>query len=399
MFGGIRNFRRESLRGVDSLSWAVAWAICLLMGLANPLSAQTRFEITPEVDRLLRDSLDKMYRYDLKSADEGFDELVRRFPNHPIGPMHKAEVVWWRALRDNKNRVLEQEFDRYTELAVNNGQGLLKENPEDFYASLYVAGAYGNRTRYNVYIKKSYYRAMRAGMKGYDFIHSAQALRKDYVDCLIGEGVYNYFAGSLPIFLRIFAGIFAKGGDRAKGIQQLELAAQKGEYGQVAAKMVLLGVYYNEKRFGDYQKLLSDLLRQFPSNPVFVMWQADYYIRQHELEQGIGQLSKLINGRKNGLRGNLMLLQAYHEKGRLEFQKRALEAAVSSLTQVIEAKPLVDPLLAKSHLLRGCAWDLKGAHESAKADYQTVLQLPETDDSHKKAKNFLNRPYQGSVKP
>lgn len=340
-----------------------------------------------------------MYRYDLKVADEGFDELMRRFPDHPVGPMHKAEVVWWRALRDNKNRTLEEAFDLYTELAVSKGQNLLKQNASDFYAYLYVAGAYGNRTRYNVYVKKSYYRAMRAGIKGYDFIRPAHALRKDYIDCLIGEGAYNYFAGSLPAVMKIFSWMFGPGGDREKGIQQLELAAQKGEYGQVAAKMVLLGVYYNEKRFEDYQRLLSDLIRQFPSNPVFTMWQADFCVRLGQLDEGIQRLNALISDSRNEPRSKLALLQAQYEKGRLELRKQAVNDAVSSLTQVIEAKLPDDPLLAKARLLRGCALDLKDSRESAKADYQAVLQLAETDDSHKKAKNFLNRPYVGTVKP
>ena len=93
--------------------------------------AQTQFEITPEVDRLLRNGLNKMYRYDLKEADESFDELVRRFPEHPIGYMHKAEVVWWHALRDNKNPKLEADFERYTDLAINKGDNLLKKNPKE----------------------------------------------------------------------------------------------------------------------------------------------------------------------------------------------------------------------------------------------------------------------------
>jgi hypothetical protein len=203
-----------------------SFALLLLLFSPAPFAhAQTQFEITPEVDRLLRSGLSKMYSYDLKDADECFDELVRRFPDHPIGYMHKAEVVWWYALRDNKNPKLEEDFQRYTEIAIDKGLGLLKKDPKNFYALLYVAAAYGNRTRYNAYVNKSYYRAMRAGIKGYDFVRPAQALRPNYVDCLIGTGTYNYFAGSIPTPMKIFAWMFTQGGDKEKGIQQLELAA------------------------------------------------------------------------------------------------------------------------------------------------------------------------------
>jgi hypothetical protein len=374
-----------------------SFAFLLLLFSPAPFAhAQTQFEITPEVDRLLRNGLNKMYSYDLREADESFDELVRRFPDHPIGYMHKAEVVWWHALRDNKNAKLEEDFERYTDLAIRKGHGLLKKDPENFYALLYVAAAYANRTRYNVYVNKSYYRAMRAGMKGYDFIGPAQALRPKYVDCLIGTGAYNYFADSLPTFIKIFSWMFTQGGDKEKGIQQLELAAQKGEYGQIAAKMVLLAVYYNEKRFDDYQRLTSGLIEQFPTNPVFVMWLADFHIRQGRLDEGNQKLTVLLDNGKTAARSKLSLAQIHYEKGRVLLAKQSADDAAASLTRVIDGDlPGGDPLLAKARLLRGCAWDLKGKREQAVADYQAVLQLRETDDCQRKARGFLKQPYRG----
>ena len=388
--------RRSSFRFVCRF---VVPVVLLLFGFTRLAEAQTQFDFTPEIDRLLRDGLNKTYRYDLQEADESFDELARRFPGHPIGYMHKAEVVWWHALRDNKNQKLEADFEQYTELAINKGHSLLKRNPKDFYALLYVAGAYGNRTRYNVYINKSYYRAMRAGIKGYDFVGPAQALRPNYIDCLIGTGAYNYFAGSIPTLMKLFAWMFTQGGDKAKGIQQLELAAQKGEYGQIAAKMVLLGVYYNEKRFEDYQRLISGLIEQFPTNPVFVMWLADSHIRQRKLDEGNQKLTLLLDKTKTALRSKLSLAQIHYEKGRLLLEKRSVDDAVASLTRAIEGDlPASDPLLAKARLLRGCAWDLKGQREQAVADYQAVLQLRDTDDSQRKARGFLKQAYQGRTR-
>ncbi|MCI0626292.1 MAG: tetratricopeptide repeat protein [Acidobacteria bacterium] len=412
--GGLRHFKKcpisiaarraapafKIVATEDGVRQSLVIVLLLLFSLAPVADAQTQFEFTPDIDHLLRDALNKMYRYELKAADEAFDDLVRRFPEHPIGYMHKAEVVWWHALRDNKNRPLEAAFERYTERAISKGQSLLKRNPKDFYTLLYVAGAYGNRTRYNVYISKSYYRAMRAGIKGYDFVGPAHALRKDYVDCLIGIGAYNYFAGSLPAVIKLFSWMFTEGGDKRKGIQQLELAAQKGEYGQVAAKMVLLGVYYNEKRLADYQRLISALIEQFPTNPVFVTWLADFYLRQGKLDEGNQQLTFLLSGAKNGSRSKLSLAQTYFEKGRLELEKRSPDDSIASFTRVIEGDlNSGDPLLAKARLLRGCAWDLKGRREQAVADYQAVLRLQDADDSHRKARGFLKQAYKGKTRP
>jgi hypothetical protein len=397
---GSSSAAEKNMRGVHLDPWSLVIVLFLLLfSPASVAHAQTQFDFTPEIDRLLRNGLNKMYRYDLQEADESFDELVRRFPEHPIGYMHKAEVVWWYALRDNKNPKLEADFERYTELAINKGHSLLKKDPENFYALLYVAGAYGNRTRYNAYVSKSYYRAMRAGIKGYDFVGPAQALRPNYVDCLIGTGAYNYFAGSIPTLMKIFAWMFTQGGDKDKGIQQLELAAQKGEYGQIAAKMILLGVYYNEKRFDDYQRLTSGLIEQFPTNPVFVMWLADFYIRQGRLDEGNQKLTLLLDKGKTASRSRLSLAQISYEKGRVLLEKQNADDAAASLTRVIDSDlPGGDPLRAKARLLRGCAWDLKGKREQALADYQAVLQLRDTDDCQRKARGFLKQPYRGRTR-
>jgi hypothetical protein len=384
---------------LDLLTWSLVVVLFLLFSSARIAHAQTQFDFTPEIDRVLRSGLNQMYCYDLQEADESFDELVRRFPEHPIGYMHKAEVVWWHALRDNKNPKLEADFERYTELAINKGHSLLKKDPKNFYALLYVAGAYGNRTRYNVYVNKSYYRAMRAGIKGYDFVGPAQAQRPNYVDCLIGTGAYNYFAGSIPTLMKLFAWMFTQGGDKDKGIQQLELAAQKGEYGQIAAKMVLLGVYYNEKRFDDYQRLTSGLIEQFPTNPVFVMWLADFHIRQGRLDEGNQKLTLLLDKGKTAPRSKLSLAQIHYEKGRVLLEKQSADDAAASLTRVIDGDlPGGDPLLTKARLLRGCAWDLQGKREQAVVDYQTVLQLRDTDDCQRKARGFLKQPYRGRTR-
>jgi hypothetical protein len=391
----------NSMRGahLDLLPWSLVVVLFVLFSSAPVAHAQTQFEFTPEIDRVLRSGLNQMYRYDLQEADESFDVLVRRFPEHPIGYMHKAEVIWWHALRDNKNLTLEADFERYTEIAINKGHYLLKKNPKDFYALLYVAGAYGNRTRYHVYINKSYYRAMRAGIKGYDFISPAHELRPDYKDCLIGTGAYNYFAGSIPTLIKIFAWMFTQGGDKEKGIQQLELAAQKGEYGQIVAKMVLLGVYYNEKRFEDYQRLTLELIEEFPTNPVFVMWLADFYVRQGKRDDGDQQLTLLLDKGKTASRSKLSLAQIHYERGRLLLEKKSGDDAVASLTHVVEADlPADDPLLAKARLLRGCAWDLRGQREQAVADYEAVLQLRDTDDCQRKARGFLKQPYRGKTR-
>jgi tetratricopeptide (TPR) repeat protein len=359
--------------------------------------AQINFEITPEIDELLRTGLSSLYSFDLTEANKRFDELIRRFPQHPVGYVYKAEIVWWKALQDRSNEALHDEFDRYTAQAISSGEALLKKNPHDFYALLYLAAAYGNKTRFQGGVRRANWSAMQSGLSGHAYIKQAATLRPENIDCLIGTGAYNYFAGALPAFIKFFAWMSGARGDKDEGIRQLQLASQKAEYGQTEAKTVLLLVYFNEERFDDYQKLLAQLIDQYPSNPVFYMWMGGFFISQKKADQGIQFFAELIKRSNDASAARVDLPAANYEKGRLEIERKNWDAAVSSLTRTIEARPADPKLLVRAHLQRGFALDLKGQRAGAILNYQTVLNLPDVENSHRKAKRHLKTPYNGAL--
>ena len=350
--------------------------------------------MTPETEQILRNGLNKMYNYDLQAADTLFDELIRRFPDHTIGYMHKAELIWWKALMDTKNEGLKETFRRFTEQALLKGEETVGREPKDFYTLLYLAGTYGNQTRFNVYISKNYFGAISSGLKGYKSIKSAHTLRPGYVDCLIGLGTYNYFAGAVPVVIKPIAWMFTAPGNKNEGIKQLEQAATKGEFGQTEAKTVLLGVFLNEKRWMDYRKLSRQLIDEFPSNPVFYAWLAAPFLAQKKWDEGIQQFSELINqNHSNGWRAGRG--HAFYQKGRLELEKGDKESAIKSLSWVLEMHSSDENLLARTFLLRAYAYDLLGNRDSALADYRATLGLPNVEDTHRKAQQFLDKPYLG----
>ena len=136
------------------------------MASSHHAFSQTRFEMTPPVEQLVRSGQRDMYNCDYELANQKFDELVRRFPNHPIGYMYKAEVFWWVALRDKTNKSLENGFNQYTQQAIAKGEELLRNDPKDFHALLFLASTYGNKVRFLISISKRYVGALSPGKKG-----------------------------------------------------------------------------------------------------------------------------------------------------------------------------------------------------------------------------------------
>jgi tetratricopeptide (TPR) repeat protein len=357
--------------------------------------SQTQFEMTPQVEQLVRSGQKDMYSCDFDLAHQKFDEVIRRFPSHPIGYMYKAEVFWWVALSDKTNKSLENSFNRYTEQAIAKGEELLRKDPKDFYSLLSLAGTYGNKVRFLISINKRYVGSLSPGKKGNSYCTQGLALRPDYVDLLIGTGAFNYFAGALPAIIKPFAWLLGARGDREKGLKELQTVAQKGEFGQIEAKTVLLGVYYNEERFDDYRALTTELIDLYPSNHVFYMWLANYYISRSQLDDGIHCFSDLI-GRANKNSGvRISKDYAYYEKGRIELKRKALHEAEISFSKAIETAGKNANLLPLAHLRKGFVLDLRNRRDEAIREYRRVLALPDVEECHKLASRFLRSPYQG----
>jgi tetratricopeptide (TPR) repeat protein len=223
------------------------------------------------------------------------------------------------------------------------------------------------------------------------------ALRPECVDCLIGTGSYYYAPEALPSILRHLAMVLGVRGDLSRSIRDLETAADKGEFAQTEAKIVLLGIYYNEKWFDKYKNLVLSLINQYPSNPLFYRWLTDFYLQQRQCEEGIRFFSGLLTETSMNPKFQVSRNYAFLAKGRLELERKALDAAVSSFTRGIEVARGNKGFLAQVHLLRGFALDLLGRRDLAIREYQTVLALPNVEETHRAASRFSKAPYQGRL--
>jgi predicted Zn-dependent protease len=79
----------------------------------------------------------------------------------------------------------------------------------------------------------------------------------------------NYIIGSLPAPKRFFLRLARIHGDKSGGIQQLEVAAAHGHYLRPFAKILLALAALREKKTEVARTQLSELVAEFPQNPLF----------------------------------------------------------------------------------------------------------------------------------
>jgi hypothetical protein len=90
-----------------------------------------------------------------------------------------------------------------------------------------------------------------------------------FYDAYLTAGFSEYMVGSLPFFVRWFVHFDNVGGDKQRGVRNLELVAREGRYLGPLAKVFLGIIDLREKKPQEARRLLAELVRDYPRNPLY----------------------------------------------------------------------------------------------------------------------------------
>jgi tetratricopeptide (TPR) repeat protein len=246
--------------------------------------------------------LDLMMDGDLDGATEVFRRLQRSDSQSPLGYLLEADACWWRIYYSTANLVdpdvfaatdlettpFDAHFEDLLNLAIRKAEARRHAKQDVARSYLYAGMAYALRARLTGLRDKDLPTA-RAGKKMRTLLLAALAMDPKLVDAYLGVGIYNYFVDTLSAIvkvLRFFIGL--PGGSRIVGLQQLQLAADKGELVRAEAKFYLAKDYSrsNEKQYAKSIKLFEELSRQYPHNPLWPMLIGSLNFRIGQRERG-----------------------------------------------------------------------------------------------------------------
>jgi hypothetical protein len=217
-------------------------------------------------------------------------ELETARPEHPLGYLIEADVLWWKIYC----KWLERKYntidawshqrpadpddgaylalaDKVTRLAE---AGIAKSDTAEM--ELYAGLGYASRARL-VGLRYEKMATARAGVEARKHLLRCLELDPNMADANLGLGLYNYYVDTLSAMakvLRFFMGI--PGGDKRVGLRQLETAASKGELTQTEARFSMARNLRNYDR--DYARAFSaaePLTSEFPENPLFLLLAGD----------------------------------------------------------------------------------------------------------------------------
>ena len=145
----------------------------------------------------------------------------------------------------------------------------LKTNPEDPNALFAMSLSLGMQADYASLIDKRQLDSLKKIREADTYSKKLLKLAPDAADAYLGLGTANYILGSLPGPKKFFLGFVGVHGDKKKGIEQLEIAAQHGHYLRPFAKTLLALTALREKKPEVARTEFTELVAEFPENALF----------------------------------------------------------------------------------------------------------------------------------
>jgi tetratricopeptide (TPR) repeat protein len=404
--------------------------LLVIVGTGNAQQPQTRSpEATDQakLDSLRRSGIEALYNLDYDKAERDFKEIVRLYPSHPAGPQLLAARLWIKTLYESRrlqSSLYSSEsfyssgddkvdpkiitaFRNLTREAKRLAEVRLKQNPKDIEALDWLAAIQGLKASFEEAVERRHFAALKDGDDAVD--HHREVLRLDpsLIDAGLTVGLYEYVVGSLPLPIKVVAGITGFRGSKKKGLAMLERVAQAGTWSRDDARTLLIVLYTREKRFSDALSHARDLSAKYPRNYLFRLEAADALVSQAEVERKNKNIEAAVKAEREAFATFDDLL---HDRSVRDTVSRALDlvhfkygevlltagererAAKEFLaaTRVERAEPT---LVTMAHLYAARAFDLAGKRDDALSQYREVLTRPDIYAAHDEAKKGLREPY------
>jgi tetratricopeptide (TPR) repeat protein len=381
----------------------------------------------PQFESLRRSGLEALYNLDYDKAQKDFKEIGRLYPNHPAGPQLLAARLWIKSLYESRRlqsslyssesfyssgddkvdpKVVE-EFRSLTREAKRRAEGRLKQNPKDIEALDWLAVIEGLKASFEEAVERRHFAALRDGDDAVDHHREVLKLDPSFIDAGLTVGLYEYVVGSLPLPIKIIAGLTGFRGSKKRGLEMLERVAKEGNWAGDDARTLLIVLYTREKRFTDALANARELAAKYPRNYLFRLEAADALISQALIERKNKNTEAAVKAEREAFAafedllhdrlvrdtvskaldlvhfkyGEVLLLAGEAERAAKEFL---------AATKVERAEPA---LVTMAHLYTARSFDLAGKREDALSHYREVLTRPDIYAAHDEAKKGLRQPY------
>jgi tetratricopeptide (TPR) repeat protein len=371
-----------------------------------------------DVIELRREGNEALYNMEYAVARAKFEEIKKRAPYHPAGDLYVATVIWLehlnksrrlqtslyqnessfyagadKAKEDNEGDAVDQAVDRSFRdrmaQAKTKALSLVARNKNDADAQYFLGAFYGVMAGYEASTARKFFAAMRNGSRSVDAHEKVLKLRPDYYDAYLSVGMYDYIVGGLPFGYKAIAALIGVRGNKQRGISRLQTIVKNETATADDARVFLLAIYQNEKRYEDALAIVEHLSAKYPRSYLLKLETAYTLVLLKRANEAYAVFEELLKDPAAAAAVDLVHYQYAESLAANKEYKRAAEHFLGA-----SKSKGADENLATVSLLRAAqVYDLAGERNDAVAQYRAVLARPNVYDTREQAEKGLKQPF------
>jgi hypothetical protein len=367
------------------------------------------------LDPLVRQAFERFYILDYDGALARFEKVQEKHPDNPLAVDYVLDAVIFRELYrvdlldttfyahdgflNGKHAVVaapgvaERVNSLFTNATALSEQQLSKR-PEDVDALFARGWARSLRAVYIGLMQRSFISALHVALQARGDNEKVLKLDPRYIDAKLVVGVHQYVTGSLPLGIKIIAGVAGITGSKSKGINDLRDAGTNGVISSVEARTALGLFLRREARYDEAIAVTRSLTEQYPRDFLFRLELANLTKDAGEGKAAITQYQQLIEQAKRpGYFPSAHLELAWFGLAdTLQGQKNYAEAAEAYNQATTQPTISVD-LKSRCDLNSGKMYDLLNERDMALKQYEAVLRQDGDSAQAESARKYLKSPF------
>lgn len=262
----------------------------LLPLLASTVALAAPNIVEPSMNPVIDRGYRQMYDLNFDAAHRTFAQWEHDNPDDPLGPVSNAAAylfaefdrlnilhseffvdnsVFHRRPKVTPDPAVRESFNQELQKSERLANDILGRAPEQSDALFAKILTLGLRADYEALIEHRDFDALKVIKDSRATAEKLLTLRPNYYDAYLAVGVENYLFSLKPAPIRWILQAGGAETDREKGVENLKLTAEKGQYLSPYARLLLAVAALRGKDVARARELLSGLVHDFPHNRLY----------------------------------------------------------------------------------------------------------------------------------
>jgi Tfp pilus assembly protein PilF len=354
----------------------------------------------------LKQGIEKAFNLEMDSANGALKKAVELDRENPVGYafLAMAHLLSYETSFEPKERERNQEIMLYYagETLVR-GEKRVEKSTKDGQAYFAMALAKIVKARWAI-TQKRYFMIGQETSDAWHYLEKSKAADPQNYDLYFPMGLLHYHLDHLPGLSRFVSSVLITPGDSGKGLQELELAAQKGYLLKELAKAELSAVYTNfENKPAKALAIARELKEKFPRNYNCLFGLANALSSLHRFEEAYATAREIEKGIQAGVPpfGPHLKPRYYQLMGRILLNQGQYARATEYFQKVLkDTSPYNARVRAQALVHLGMIHDAQKEREQAEECYSRALNVEGGEGlAQAEARKYLKTPYAPPPKP